>query len=161
MLKWVPEDQLPKKRMASGVLLFDEHDKLLIVKPSYKNHWSVPGGIIDIGESPTNCCVRETLEEVGIILRNPRLVCVDYRSPTDRTNEHVHCIYVADTLNKDDVGNIIVDNDEIIDYKFVALSDALNMISPRIKRLIENTGIDRTTQCVFILKMANNYNKTL
>lgn len=40
-------NSLLKKQIAAGVLFFDNKGELLIVKPSYKNHWSVPGGVIE------------------------------------------------------------------------------------------------------------------
>jgi ADP-ribose pyrophosphatase YjhB (NUDIX family) len=43
---------LPKKRMASGVVFFNEAGEILVVKPGYKDHWSVPGGVIEKDESP-------------------------------------------------------------------------------------------------------------
>lgn len=43
---------LPRKRMACGVLIFNEKNELLIVKNSYKDYWSIPGGVIEENESP-------------------------------------------------------------------------------------------------------------
>ena len=48
-----------KKRIGAGVLLFNENNELLIVKPIYKNYWSIPGGVIDKNETPKNGCIRE------------------------------------------------------------------------------------------------------
>ena len=44
MIKLPPEEyfkNLPKKRIAAGVLFFDEAGKLLIVKPNYKDGWTI------------------------------------------------------------------------------------------------------------------------
>ncbi len=61
---------LPRKRMASGVIFFNEAGEILIVKPSYKDHWSVPGGVIDKDESPRDAALREVKEEVGLDLKS-------------------------------------------------------------------------------------------
>lgn len=35
--------------------------------------WSFPGGHLEYGESPENCAARETMEEAGINVKNPRV----------------------------------------------------------------------------------------
>ena len=47
-------------------LIENEQGELLIVKAGYKDHWSLPGGIVDAGESPLEAAVREVKEEVDI-----------------------------------------------------------------------------------------------
>lgn len=52
---------------AGAVMLLETADRrLLIVKASYKKHWTPPGGVIDKGESPLRAALRETKEEVGL-----------------------------------------------------------------------------------------------
>ncbi len=65
-------------------MLEDAEGKLLIVKANYKPYWTVPGGIIDAGETPRQAAVREIFEEVGI-----------------RLNEHdLTFVLVADRISK-------------------------------------------------------------
>ncbi|MFH0988218.1 MAG: NUDIX hydrolase, partial [Parcubacteria group bacterium] len=59
-------DSLPKKRMGAGVLFLNEQKELLIVNPTYKDHWAVPGGSVEENESPRQACLREIKEELGI-----------------------------------------------------------------------------------------------
>lgn len=57
------------KRFASAEVWCEAPDgRLLIVKSPYKHFWSVPGGIIDAGETPRQAAIREAREEVGIAL---------------------------------------------------------------------------------------------
>lgn len=57
------------KRMGSAQAWLETPDgKLLIVKSDYKQHWSVPGGIIDAEETPLEAVQREVHEEIGIEL---------------------------------------------------------------------------------------------
>ena len=36
--------------------------------------WSTPGGHLEFGESPEACAARETLEETGVVVRDPHVV---------------------------------------------------------------------------------------
>jgi 8-oxo-dGTP pyrophosphatase MutT (NUDIX family) len=40
--------------------------RLLLVRQSYRAHWSAPGGLLDRGEAPERAAVREVGEEVGL-----------------------------------------------------------------------------------------------
>src|SRR5512146_1882310 len=69
---------LPTKRMGTGVLFFNVKGELLIVKPNYKEGWSIPGGVIDANESPRAAGFRETKEEIGIDIDEVQFLCVCY-----------------------------------------------------------------------------------
>jgi 8-oxo-dGTP diphosphatase len=60
-----------------GVIIRDAHDRLLLQRRAGTHGggtWSCPGGHIDYGETPEQCAVRETLEEVGIMVGNVRFL---------------------------------------------------------------------------------------
>ena len=59
---------LPKKRVASGALIFNEKEEFIIVEPSYKSDWEIPGGGIEKNESPQEALIREIKEELGVDL---------------------------------------------------------------------------------------------
>ena len=63
---------LPSKRSSAAVIIRFE-DLVLMVKDDYKDALTFPGGVIDPGESPTQAALRETAEEVGLVL-DPRMV---------------------------------------------------------------------------------------
>jgi 8-oxo-dGTP diphosphatase len=69
--------------MAAGVLIRDTDDNVLLVKPTYKDGWDIPGGYVEPGESPAQACSRELVEELG--LRSPvgRLLVVDWAPHPD------------------------------------------------------------------------------
>jgi ADP-ribose pyrophosphatase YjhB (NUDIX family) len=57
---------LPAKRMAAGCLFFNSEKQVMLVKPTYKPTWEIPGGITELNESPKLCCQREVSEELGL-----------------------------------------------------------------------------------------------
>lgn len=52
--------------MAADCSIFDPNGGFLIVEPTYKPTWDVPGGIAKVDESPRCAARREVLEEVGL-----------------------------------------------------------------------------------------------
>lgn len=119
---------IPKKRMAAGVLIFNTENKILLVKPSYKEHWSIPGGVTDSNESPRQTAMRETKEEIDIDLKLCQFLCVDYISPKDKVDENLQFIFYGGILNKEEIRKIKIDKDEINDYKFVNTDKAMELL---------------------------------
>lgn len=71
-------DSLPRTRGAASALLRDEAGRVLLVKPTYRPGWGLPGGVIEMGESPREACLRECSEELGFTPQLSGLVCVDW-----------------------------------------------------------------------------------
>ncbi len=71
--------QYPERPVVGvGAVVLDGH-KILLEKrknePS-KGKWSVPGGLVELGESVEEAVVREVREETGLKVSEPRLVDV-------------------------------------------------------------------------------------
>src|SRR6185312_2789106 len=41
------EDVLPAIPVSAGALIFDRSGRLLILKPTYKSGWTIPGGVME------------------------------------------------------------------------------------------------------------------
>ena len=119
---------LPRKRMAAGVIMFNKKEELLLVKPGYKDHWSVPGGIVDKDESPCYAAIREAKEEVGIGIKTCQLLCVDYNQAKGAEDERLEFIFFGGKLLDEEVSKIKVDGDEISEYEFFKTEDALLLL---------------------------------
>ena len=60
---------LPRVPASAGALLHDGEGRILILKPTYKAGWTIPGGQIEEdGESPWEGCRREVVEETGLVV---------------------------------------------------------------------------------------------
>lgn len=74
-----PEEQkFATPRVAAGVVFTDEQGRVLLVKPTYKDGWDLPGGYVEIGESPKQAAIREVKEELGVDWPVGRLLVVDW-----------------------------------------------------------------------------------
>src|SRR5512141_304998 len=71
---------VPTIPASAGALVFDRRGRLLVLDPTYKSGWTLPGGEMeDTGETPWQACRREVREECGLDVAGGRLVCVDTR----------------------------------------------------------------------------------
>src|SRR6516162_11526540 len=65
-----PTPAIPAIPASAGALIFDRAGLLLILKPTYKSGWTIPGGVMEAdGETPWEACQREVREECGIDVR--------------------------------------------------------------------------------------------
>lgn len=46
-------------------------NKILLLKHTYGQGWHLPGGGVDVGESPAMAASRELIEETGIVAKSP------------------------------------------------------------------------------------------
>jgi 8-oxo-dGTP pyrophosphatase MutT (NUDIX family) len=70
---------LPKHIAGAGAFFHDPDGKVLLVKPSYRDTWEIPGGGLEHGEHPFQAAAREVGEETGLELRPGRLLAVLHR----------------------------------------------------------------------------------
>lgn len=156
MKKFLPSKEyyksLSKKHMGAGVLLFNRKNELLIVKPSYKKGWSIPGGTIDANESPRECAIRETKEEIGIKLKKLRLVCIDYKKTKGYNLENLQFIFYGGILSDKEMVKINLENKELKGYKFISVNDNLNLLRPNLRKRLPNCLKAIKTNSVFYLE---------
>jgi ADP-ribose pyrophosphatase YjhB (NUDIX family) len=72
---------LPRKRAISQLLVRDEDDRVLLCNLTYKPDWDLPGGVVEVGESPQLAVSREVAEELGLELPAGRLLLTDWLPP--------------------------------------------------------------------------------
>jgi 8-oxo-dGTP pyrophosphatase MutT (NUDIX family) len=72
---------LVRVRAAAGALFFDEDGRVLVVHAAYKDEWELPGGSLELDESPLAACEREVKEELGFSPSISRVLCVDWVPP--------------------------------------------------------------------------------
>jgi 8-oxo-dGTP diphosphatase len=69
---------LPGVIVSAGGIIRDDAGSVLLVKPNYRDHWSLPGGICEFGEAPHDGCRREVAEEIGLERQVGPLLSVDW-----------------------------------------------------------------------------------
>lgn len=68
-------------RIGCSAVIFNEtREKVLLTQRADNGHWCLPGGHMESGESASEACEREVLEETGLTVRATRLLGV-YSNP--------------------------------------------------------------------------------
>jgi len=111
--------QLPTLYAAAAALFTDQAGLVLLVKPNYRDHWQLPGGILEHGESPQAGCAREVGEEIGLSITADRLLTIDWVAPDQvRPKPIVHFVFDGATLRPDQIERIVLQREELDDYRF-------------------------------------------
>jgi ADP-ribose pyrophosphatase YjhB (NUDIX family) len=130
-------DDLPMIPVSAGALIFDATGRLLILKPTYKTGWTIPGGVMEAdGETPWEACRREVREECGIDVRAGRLACTDFRPA--RPGRPGGIRYLFDCGQADDaaLAAITLQPAEIAEYRLASVDTALTLLRPAIRRRV-------------------------
>ncbi len=122
-----PEPEVvPAIPASAGALIFDRAGRLLILKPTYKSGWTIPGGVMEAdGETPWEACQREVREECGLEVRTGRLACVDFRRPRPGRPGGMRFLFDCGALGDDRLGAVVLQPEEISEHRLVPLSAAL------------------------------------
>ncbi|NJQ03707.1 NUDIX hydrolase [Streptomyces zingiberis] len=123
--------------LASGVLLFDHLDRVLLVDPVYKPGWEFPGGVVESGEAPARAGVREVAEEIGLRLdRTPRLLVVDWEPPAPPAHGGLRLLFDGGRLAARVSGRLVLPAAELRGWRFVTEEEAETLLPPeRYRRL--------------------------
>ncbi|QXV57471.1 NUDIX hydrolase [Amycolatopsis sp. TNS106] len=127
---------LNRKRMSAGVLYRDENDRVLIVEPSYKEHWDIPGGACDKDEPPWRTADREIREELGITRPPGQLIVIDYIPADDRMPEGLAFIFDGGLISADDLARLDITDPEIVSVNLMPLNDAAPKLKPILARRV-------------------------
>jgi 8-oxo-dGTP diphosphatase len=121
--------QLPGAVVAAAALITDPAGRVLLVKPNYRDHWSLPGGICEHGEPPHQGCAREVAEETGLERPVGGLLAIDWSQPYGADARPIlHFVFDGGTL--DDGVAIVLQREELDDFRFTDPAEAAGYLAP-------------------------------
>ena len=111
--------RVERRASSAALALYTRDDKVLVVKSDYKPYWSLPGGIIDQGETPLAAAIRETDEEAGITVTPQEVV---FRLAVDRVSSitHTYQFVFESVVSEAQLRAYSIDNREIVAAEIVA-----------------------------------------
>lgn len=86
-------ERMPTKRLIAQGLVRSPDGRVLLCELTYKDDWDLPGGIVDPGESPAQCVVREVREELGFELAVRSLLAVNWLPPYRGWDDALLCLF--------------------------------------------------------------------
>jgi ADP-ribose pyrophosphatase YjhB (NUDIX family) len=141
---------LPGVVVAAGGLIRDGAGNVLVVKPNYRNHWTLPGGICEFSEPPQAGCAREVAEEIGLDLPVGRLLSLDWQPALPEygaaARPAVYFIFDCGTLRT--LAGIRLQADELDDYQFAAEAALGDLLAPLALPRVRAAIAARASGCV-------------
>ena len=131
------DNVLPRVPASAGALLRDDGGRILILKPTYKSGWTVPGGQIEEdGESPWEGCRREVAEETGLEVTSGRLVCVDFLHPKPGRPGGIRFLFDCGVVDADRRRGLVLQVDEISEARWAGPDEAEHLLSGPVGRRV-------------------------
>lgn len=131
-----PSRKFAAPRVAAGALFLDASRRVLLVHPTYKDTWDLPGGYVERGESPDTACRREVAEELGLDRPPRRLISVDW-APNDAEGDKL--LFLFDCGDLGDVCQIRLAAGELDQWEWVSLDELDQYVLARIARRIRSS----------------------
>lgn len=128
----------PKPIVGVGILIQDENKYLLIKRAAKPDAglWTIPGGIVELGETAKDAAVRETYEETGLEIEIIELLDVIDKITMDYCKKVIYHFIIVDYLAKVSGGQLKPSSDAI-DARWVAKSEFTNyQLSPTLLKLL-------------------------
>jgi 8-oxo-dGTP pyrophosphatase MutT (NUDIX family) len=125
-----PAAKFATPRIAAGAFFVDD-DRVLLVHKTYGNGWDIPGGYVDVGESPAAACRRELREELSIDREPERLLVVDW-APNDGEGDKI--LYIFDCGEVGDEARIKLGDEEVDRWEWVPIAQVADYVISRLAR---------------------------
>jgi 8-oxo-dGTP diphosphatase len=126
-----------RKRVAAHVIYRDEAGRILLLEPTYKPEWELPGGMVEANEPPLEAACREVKEELGLDVRPVGLLCVDWVSPHGPWDDTLAFVFDGGTLQPSQVGAIRLLDGEVASIRFCTEDEAAALVRPRLRKRLQ------------------------
>ena len=106
--------EFPEHPLVGVGSIIIEDDRVVLVKrahPPIQGHWSIPGGVLEVGEMIREAAVREASEETGLIVEPGELLGVFDRILRDPENRVQYHYVLIDFLCRKMGGELLAASD--------------------------------------------------
>jgi 8-oxo-dGTP diphosphatase len=126
-----------RKRVAADVIFRDEQGRILLVDPTYKPDWDVPGGMAEANEPPRVAAEREVKEELGLDLRLGALLCVDWVAPHGPWDDTLVFVFDGGVLSDEDQAKLRLGDGELAAFRFCSVEEVATLLRPYVWRRVQ------------------------
>ena len=129
---------LPRKRAISQMLLRDLDGRVLLCQLTYKQDWDLPGGVVEVGESPQLAVAREVEEELGLSIPAGRLLLTDWLPPWSGWDDALCLVFDGGEHDAAITDTIVKQTREIRSAEFCTLDQARERCADFTARRVES-----------------------
>jgi ADP-ribose pyrophosphatase YjhB (NUDIX family) len=123
-----------RKRVSVDALIRDQQGRILLVNPTYKPDWDVPGGMVEENEPLTTALERELTEELSITPTVGPLLCVEWVPPHGPWDDLLAFIFDAGVIASADLARVRLADGELSGYEFCTSVQAEQRLRPNVYR---------------------------
>lgn len=129
----------PLQMVACAVFLFDEKGNVLLQKRADDFTWCVPGGSMELGETPEEAARREFFEETGLELGNLKLFNVMSGEDSHFTYPNGDEIYAVDInyVCYEYSGTFKKQDEEVLELQFFDIDKLPHNLNKNDRKVIE------------------------
>ena len=128
---------LPRKRAISQMLIRDQDGRVLVCQLTYKADWDLPGGVVEVGESPRLAVSREVEEELGLTIVAGDLLLTDWLPPWGGWDDAICLVFDGGAHDAQILETIVKQEREIRDARFCSVEEVRERTTDFTARRIE------------------------
>ena len=129
------------------MLMRDGDGRVLLCQLTYKKDWDLPGGIVEVGESPKLATTREIEEELALVLPAGDLLLTDWLPPWGGWDDAVCLVFDGGVHDASLVDRVVREEREIRQAAFLTVDEvaerAADFTARRIAAALDALGRDR------------------
>lgn len=132
--------KVAKHMPASGVIIVDEKNRVLLQRRIDNNKWCIPGGCMELGETTEETAKREVFEETNLVVEGLSIFDVysgeeqHWIYPDKNEVYFINVVYITNRFK----GTIKVDGVESKELKFFEVDDFPLEITPSNKPILRD-----------------------
>ena len=128
---------LPRKRAISQLLVRDLEDRVLLCRLTYKQDWDLPGGVVEVGESPQLAVSREVEEELALQIPAGPLLLTDWLPPWSGWDDAVCLVFDGGAHDPAILDDVVRQEREIREAAFCDLAQVRERCADFTARRVE------------------------
>lgn len=129
---------LPRKRAIAQMLVRDTEDRVLLCKLTYKNDWDLPGGVVEVHESPQLGVSRELEEELALVIEAGPLLLTDWLPSWSGWDDAICLVFDGGAHDPAILDKVVLETREIRDAAFCTLEEVRERCADFTARRVES-----------------------
>jgi ADP-ribose pyrophosphatase YjhB (NUDIX family) len=129
---------LPRKRAISQMLVRDPDERVLLCRLTYKEDWDLPGGVVEVHESPQVAVGREVTEELALDITAGTLLLTDWLPSWSGWDDALCLVFDGGVHDASILDQVVVEPREIRAAEFCTIEQVRERCADFTARRVES-----------------------